>query len=79
MPLSFSYAWNEFIFALVLTYTDVSQTIPVWAAGGLTMYRGIMWGESGVVGTVAMIPVLIFAILVRKYLIRGITFGLIKG
>ena len=43
------------------------------------MYRGIMWGESGVVGTVVMIPVLIFAILVRKYLIRGITFGLIKG
>ncbi len=75
----FIYAWNEFIFALVLTYTDISQTAPVWAAGGLTTYRGIMWGQSGVIGTVTSIPILIFAILVRKQLIRGMTFGLIKG
>jgi len=75
----FIYAWNEFMFALVLTYTNVSQTVPVWAAGGLTTYRGIRWGEAGVVGTITIIPVLIFAMFVRKYLIRGITFGMIKG
>jgi len=73
------YAWNELVFALVLTYTNVSQTIPVWATGGLTTYRGIMWGESGVVGTITIMPVLIFAFLVRKHLIRGLTFGVVKG
>jgi ABC-type glycerol-3-phosphate transport system permease component len=31
------------------------------------------------VGTITIMPVLIFAFLVRKHLIRGLTFGVVKG
>jgi multiple sugar transport system permease protein len=40
--------------------------------------RGILWGKLTALGVLTTLPVLIFAILARKYLVRGLTFGALK-
>jgi multiple sugar transport system permease protein len=71
-------SWNEFLFALVLTQTDAAMTLPVGIAGRVTQY-GIEWGAMSAAAVVAMIPILIFALSVQKYLVRGLSLGAVKG
>ena len=40
---------------------------------------GVKWGEMAATGILAVLPVMIFAIAVQKYMIRGLTFGSVKG
>jgi multiple sugar transport system permease protein len=70
-------SWNEFLFALVLTSRDTA-TVPV-AIPGLLSPIGTQWGEIAAVGTVATIPVLIFALLAQRYIVRGMTGGALGG
>lgn len=72
------FTWNEMLLGLYVTSTRVSQTVPVGAAGLISMDRGIDWGVSATVGIVTIIPVFIFSILVRKEIVRGLTAGAIK-
>jgi multiple sugar transport system permease protein len=71
-------SWNEFLFALVLTQTDVSMTLPVGIAGRVTQYE-IKWGVMSAAGAVAMVPILIFALAMQRYLVRGLSLGAVKG
>ena len=71
-------SWNEFLFALVLTQTDTAMTLPVGIAGRVTQYE-IKWGVMSAAGTVAMLPILIFALSVQRYLVRGLSLGAVKG
>ncbi|HKQ99644.1 MAG TPA: carbohydrate ABC transporter permease [Pyrinomonadaceae bacterium] len=71
-------SWNEFLFALTLTQTDRSMTLPVGIAGRVTQYE-IEWGVMSAAGVVAMIPILIFALAVQRYLVRGLSMGAVKG
>jgi len=71
-------AWNEFSFALTLTYTIKSQTLPI-AIAGMTNDRGTLFGQMGAIGTVATLPILAFAVYVQKYLVQGLTAGAVKG
>jgi multiple sugar transport system permease protein len=71
-------SWNEFLFALVLTQTDAAMTLPVGIAGRVTQY-GIEWGAMSAAAVVAMIPILVFALSVQKYLVRGLSLGAVKG
>lgn len=72
-------AWEELLFALVLTNRNAS-TIPVAIAGiaGDTV-NGANWGALTAVGTITVVPVVIFALLVQKWLIRGLADGATKG
>lgn len=70
-------SWNEFLFALVLT-RDMAKTAPIGIAEFITMY-GIQWGEMTAASIVITSPIIIFTIFVRKYLVRGLTFGAVKG
>ncbi|MEA3334844.1 MAG: carbohydrate ABC transporter permease [Chloroflexota bacterium] len=69
--------WNEFLFALILTTTSKTITLPVGIAGLVSQYE-LLWGEMGAAGTVAIIPILIFALAVQRYLVRGLTMGAVK-
>jgi multiple sugar transport system permease protein len=69
--------WNEFLFALILTTTAKTITLPVGIAGLVSQYE-LLWGEMGAAGTVAIIPILIFSLSVQRYLVRGLTLGAIK-
>ena len=71
-------SWNEFLFALVLTQTDAAMTLPVGIAGRVTQYE-IKWGVMSAAATVAMMPILIFALAVQRYLVRGLSLGAVKG
>ena len=70
--------WNEFLFALVLTQTDAAMTLPVGIAGRVTQYE-IKWGVMSAAGAVAMVPILVFALAMQKYLVRGLSLGAVRG
>lgn len=72
-------AWEELLFALVLT-NRFASTIPVAIAGiaGDTV-NGANWGALTAVGTITVVPVVIFALLVQKWLIQGLADGATKG
>lgn len=72
------FSWNNFIFPLILAYTKDVQTIPVLLAG----YRGakgILYGQMSAVAVVTMLPIIIAAIALQRYLVRGMTMGAVKG
>jgi multiple sugar transport system permease protein len=71
-------SWNEFLLALVLTQTDSAMTLPVGIAGRVTQYE-IKWGVMSAAGVVAMVPILVFALAVQRYLVRGLSLGAVKG
>jgi multiple sugar transport system permease protein len=71
-------AWNEFLFALILTQTETAMTLPVGIASRVTQYE-IKWGAMSAAGVVAMLPVLVFATAAQKYLVRGLSLGAVKG
>jgi multiple sugar transport system permease protein len=74
---AFIFSWNELLFALFLTYSK-AQTLPMFVAGE-THSGAPLWWLISAVGTLAIIPPIIFAIIVQKYIIRGLTFGAVKG
>ena len=71
-------SWNEFLFALVLTQTDAAMTLPVGIAGRVTQYE-IKWGVMSAAATVALVPILVFALALQRYLVRGLSMGAVKG
>ena len=71
--ISFIFSWNEFLFAILLTNYH-SRTLPV-AASALMTDRMVLWGELCATAIVNYLPVVIFTLLVRKYLIKGFIFG----
>ena len=71
-------SWNEFLFALVLTQTEAALTLPVGIANQVTQYE-IRWGAMSAAGVVAMAPLFFVALLVQRHLVRGLTYGAVKG
>jgi multiple sugar transport system permease protein len=70
-------AWNEFLFALILSQTESAMTLPVGIASHVTQYE-IQWGAMSAAGVVAILPVLIFASAAQRYFVRGLSLGAIK-
>ena len=68
--------WNEFALALFLA-TNNSRTMPTLTQQFQTV-RGIVWGEMTAMGLLTTLPVIFFAIIARKYLVRGLTLGAVK-
>jgi multiple sugar transport system permease protein len=73
----FVFAWNDFFYALVLTRSQALMA-PV-AIVNFMNYEGWEWGRIGAAATMIMLPVVVFALAVRRYLIRGLTAGALKG
>ncbi len=71
-------AWNEFQFALILTYTLKSQTLPIIITG-MWNDRGTLFGQMGAAGMLTIIPVLALGIYVQRFLVQGLTAGAVKG
>jgi multiple sugar transport system permease protein len=75
--LGFLYCWNEFLYAVILTGRD-ARTLPVTITSFMTN-KAILWGRIAASGSLVLIPVLIFALLAQRYLIRGLSKGAVKG
>jgi len=69
-------SWNEFLYALVFTNGD-SQTVPVTISGFLSFF-GTNWARLTAAGVIGTLPIVIFAIIVRKHMARGLSFGGVK-
>jgi multiple sugar transport system permease protein len=75
--LSFIFAWNNFIFALVLASAD-KQPVTVGALAFVTA-SGIQYGQvaAGIVLSIA--PTFALAIYAQRYLVEGLSLGAVKG
>ncbi|MDP6632626.1 MAG: carbohydrate ABC transporter permease [Dehalococcoidales bacterium] len=74
---TFRIAWNEFILALLLTGRK-TRTLPVAAAGFITD-TGVEWGLIMAMGTLIVIPPLLFTFFSARQIITGMTAGAVKG
>ena len=73
----FIFSWNEFFFAFLLS-KSAAQTAPV-AVLNFYNSQGILWGRMCAASVLVMAPVMIFALIIRKYMITGLTFGVFKA
>ncbi len=74
---TFVFAWNDFIFALIMTRTEV-VTFPVQ----LTHYMGgqsNFWSKIAAMSVLGTLPIFIAVTVMQRYLVRGISLGAVKG
>lgn len=71
------FSWNEFLFAFILT-RDAAMTITV-GVNGFWTERGILWGPLSAAATVCVVPMMAFALALQRYIVRGLTFGAVRG
>ena len=75
--LCWIFAWNEYLFANLLTGTTVKTFpvhIPTFVAGSQTLWNFVM-----AFSLVAMLPPVILFIILRRYMVRGLSLGVVKG
>ena len=75
--LAFIFAWNSFTFPLMLAGTKIQ---PITVA--ITKYLGTdsaHYGQLAVAAAVSALPAIIFALCIQKHLVRGLSFGAVKG
>ncbi len=70
------FAWNEYAFAVLLT-SGTAQTAPPFIPTIIGV-GGQDWPAVAAGATIFLIPVMVFTILLRKHLLRGITFGAVR-
>ena len=75
---SFILSWNEFLYALILTDTVDAKTLPVGIVGRITKLE-VKFGEMSAAGFASMVPIVIFAFIVQRHLVRGLSFGAVRG
>lgn len=71
-------SWNEFLFALILTYSDRSNTFPI----GISRYvgeHGLQFGEMSAAALAGIIPIYILVFFFSRSLVEGLTRGGVKG
>ena len=71
-------SWNEYLLALFLS-TSNAQTMPILVAAMNAGERGILWWSMSVVIVVMIIPVILMAMLLQKFISKGVLLGAVKG
>ena len=72
----FIIAWNEFLFALILTNKD-AVTLPI----GLALFKaeeGDLWNLLSAAGIIIMVPMFVLALSIRRYFVQGMTMGAVR-
>ncbi len=70
--------WNEYLFAVFLS-TAKAQTMPIMVAAKNAGERGILWWEMCAIIVVMIIPVIIMAIFLQRFIAKGVLLGAVKG
>jgi multiple sugar transport system permease protein len=73
----FIFSWNELLFAMILSAGD-TNTLPAMIPS-LVLHTGTLWGEVAAAAVVQTVPVIIFTFIAQRHLIRGLSFGAVKG
>lgn len=74
---AFVFAWNNVTFPLTLSKSDTS-TIPIGTLGYFTT-SGANWNNIGVTALAAMLPPVLIFLIMDRHVVRGLTFGAVKG
>lgn len=75
--LSFIFAWNNFMFALVLSGAG-TKTLPV-AIFDFVGYASIDWGGLMAAAVIVTLPIMVIALFTQRYIVSGLTAGATKG
>jgi multiple sugar transport system permease protein len=75
--LAFIFAWNNFTFSLMLTGFNV-HTVTVTSLRYIATDT-VHYGQMAVAATIAVLPEVILALVIQKHLVRGLSFGAVKG
>jgi multiple sugar transport system permease protein len=76
--LAFLLAWDEFLYALVITQSNASKTLPV-AINDFIGRHGVDLQGLAAGGVIAAIPPLLIAFIFQRYIVSGLTAGSVKG
>ena len=78
--LAFIGAWNEFLFALTFTQTEVQRTTPVAIAmlSGASVQE-IPWGPIMAASVIVTVPLVILVLVFQRKIVAGLTAGGVKG
>ena len=76
--LAFLMAWDEFLYALILTSTNASKTLPVALNDFIGRY-GLDFGLLATGGVIAALPPVLIAFVFQRYIVAGLTTGGVKG
>lgn len=74
---AFNLSWNSFVSSVLIGGIKL-KTLPVIAVGMRSEYS-LDWGGTMAAATVIVLPVLLFTLLVQKHIVRGLSFGALKG
>ena len=75
--LAFIFAWNNFVFALILASAD-KQPVTVGALAFVTA-SGIQYGQIAAAIVLSIMPTLLLALYAQRYLVQGLSLGAVKG
>ena len=75
--LAFIFAWNSFTFPLILSGFEI-QTITITALRYIASDT-VHYGQVAVASCIAVIPEVVVALFIQKHLVRGLSFGAVKG
>ena len=73
-------SWNEFGFAVTLNSPAKGHavTVPVYFSGLQGNIHGMPWPQLAAAALIFVVPIVVFTVLVRRHLLRGVTFGTVK-
>ena len=72
------FSWNEYVVALFLSTTN-AQTMPILVAAMNGGEKGVLWWKMCVVIVIMIIPVVLMALVLQKFISKGILSGAVKG
>jgi len=71
------FTWNDYLFALMLTFSKAS-TLPMFIAGEGTQSYGPQWWYLSALSLLSIAPMILITLLVERYITRGLVVGAIK-
>ncbi len=69
--------YNEFLLGLSLTSTPAAETVPVGVSTLIGKIQ-VQFGPMAAAGVIGALPIIIFAIVVQRHFVRGLTLGAVK-
>lgn len=76
LVFTFVFAWNEFLFAVFLTY-DKAQTMPVALQKTIDAYN-VLWGSLSAGAVFQLLPMVLVVFLLQRHIARGLALGAVK-
>ena len=75
---TFIQCWNEYLYALTLTKTNATRTVPIGIASLMGQYA-FEWNQIMAMSILGSLPVIVIALFFQKYFISGMTAGAVKN